>query len=179
MDLAAYADMERLDEIVKKNGIEIPRERGYRLMSEQEKIPQEDYDEAVKDMSVWLCEQLIQAYPKYSVHYEWQVHSPITKRQIKKFIKDEEILWERIHGVFRKNLKYVIKKKTQAIKAQNDTFNKYVGRPDIIMVHARVGSDNWRYYDCHQKVEGKPWFIEKVDDYFDSTYCDIYCRIEP
>ena len=23
----------------------------------------------------------------------------------------------------------------------------------------------------------KPWFIEKVDDYFDSTYCDIYVRI--
>ena len=35
MDLGAYANIEDLDEIAKKNNIEVPRLRGYRLMSEE------------------------------------------------------------------------------------------------------------------------------------------------
>ena len=38
-------------------------------------------------------------------------------------------------------------------------------------------SQNWTYYDCHKDVATKPWFIEKVDDNFDCTYCDIYVKI--
>ena len=34
---------------------------------------------------------------------------------------------------------------------------------------------NWSYY-C-EEVVSQPWFIEKVDDAFDSVYCDIYARI--
>ena len=178
MDLGAYSDMGRLEGIVKESGIEIPRERGYRLMSEQNRISQDDYEKAIKDISAWLCEQLIQASQKYSIHYDCQTFSPTTEKQVKKFIKDGEIQWNLIHGKFRKNLKYVIKKNTGAIKTQYDTFNKYAGRSGVVMVHARVGSDNWEYFDCHHKVDGQPWFIEKVDDCFDPTYCDVYCKVK-
>lgn len=61
---------------------------------------------------------------------------------------------------------------------QIETFNKYVGEIDVIMVHARLGGSNWEFYDC-QELEKQPWFIEKVDDSFDSTYCDIYIRLQP
>ena len=54
-------------------------------------------------------------------------------------------------------------------------FNKYVGRKDILYIHARIGGGNWSYY--HHRVDKQPWFIEKVDDAFDSTYCDIYAKI--
>lgn len=57
------------------------------------------------------------------------------------------------------------------------TFNKYCGRDDVLYIHARIGGGNWPSY--REEVENQPWFIEKVDDAFDSTYCDIYARIKP
>lgn len=57
------------------------------------------------------------------------------------------------------------------------TFNKYVGRNDVLCIHARIGGGNWD--DYRDEVENEPWFIEKVDDDFDPTYCDIYARIKP
>jgi hypothetical protein len=46
------------------------------------------------------------------------------------------------------------------------------------MIHARIGGNNWEYYDGDETVATKPWFLEKVDDEFDSTYCDIYVRFD-
>ena len=38
MDLGAYVQIEELEKIAKKNGIEVPRLRGYRLMSEEQPV---------------------------------------------------------------------------------------------------------------------------------------------
>ena len=53
MDLVAYKNIEDLGAIAQKNGIDVPRLRGYRLMAKQEPITdeeiqryQEKYDEA-------------------------------------------------------------------------------------------------------------------------------------
>lgn len=59
---------------------------------------------------------------------------------------------------------------------QYETFNKYVGRDDVLMVHARIGGGNWEYYGGPELAK-QPWFIEKVDDSYDNTYCDIYVQI--
>jgi hypothetical protein len=56
-------------------------------------------------------------------------------------------------------------------------FNKYIGRDDILYVHARIGSGNWPAY--RDEVVNQPWFLEKIDDAFDPTYCDIYAKIDP
>lgn len=45
------------------------------------------------------------------------------------------------------------------------------------MVHARLGGANWKYYGG-PLMEMKPWFIEKVDDGMDNTYCDIYVKVK-
>jgi hypothetical protein len=60
---------------------------------------------------------------------------------------------------------------------QWELWNKYAGKDDILYIHARIGSENWSYYG--KEVVGKPWFLEKVDDAYDSTYCDIYAKIKP
>lgn len=44
-------------------------------------------------------------------------------------------------------------------------------------VHARIGGNNWVYFDGQQVAE-HPAFIERVDDWFDSTYCDIYIKVD-
>ena len=46
----------------------------------------------------------------------------------------------------------------------------------MLCIHARIGGGNWSYYDGPE-LSKQPWFIEKVDDAFDSTYCDIYAKI--
>ena len=172
MDLYAYTNIERLENLAEKNNINIPRLRGYRLMSEEELI-KEDFS----DVEVDECERLLRARPLYKINALFHVYSTTTEKKKKKYIKDDKVLWNKIHGKFRKNLKYAIKRKKKAINRQFSTFNKYVGRKDVLMVHARVGGNNWRYYDCDKTVATQPWFLEKVDDYFDDTYCDIYCKL--
>lgn len=177
MDLYAYANIDRLEEIAKKNNIVVPRLRGLRLMSEEELVPENEIKEDFRSLEVYECERLIRAIPLYKVNSNCHRYSIETDKKVAKYIKEGRVLWNKIHGRFRKNLKLAIKMKKKAIEKQYKTFNKYVGRKDVMMVHARVGGDNWTYYDCHKDVATKPWFIEKVDDNFDCTYCDIYVKI--
>ena len=65
----------------------------------------------------------------------------------------------------------------EAARHQFETFNKYVGRDDVLYIHARIGGGNWLPYGGAD-IEKQPWFIEKVDDCYDQTYCDIYARIK-
>ena len=86
------------------------------------------------------------------------------------------IRWDRIHGWKRKVLKTEIHNNIRKFERYVATWNKYCGCKGIIRIHARIGGGNWIYYDGPE-LSRHIWFIEKVDDYFDSTYCDIYVRI--
>lgn len=85
--------------------------------------------------------------------------------------------WDRIHGFKRKKLKFEIKKRKRAITKQYETYNKYCGRNDILYIHARIGGGNWSYFGGDE-LKKNEWFLEKVDDAYDSTYCDIYAKIK-
>lgn len=63
------------------------------------------------------------------------------------------------------------------IQICHGTFNKYAGRKDVLYVHARIGGNNWVFCGGQQVAE-HPAFIERVDDWCDSTYCDIYLKID-
>lgn len=56
------------------------------------------------------------------------------------------------------------------------TFNKYVKQEDVWMVHARVSDASW-IATGGRDIEKQPWFIERVKDGMDATYCDIYVRV--
>ena len=64
---------------------------------------------------------------------------------------------------------------------QMERFNYYCGQKNVYMIHARIGGvgeySNWEYYGGEEKIATQPWFLEKVDDDFDSTYCDIYVKL--
>lgn len=184
MDLGAYANIgeDRIEQIVKANNIEVPRLRGYRLMSEEDRI---DLDvlwtrEDDATCAKWLCKSL----PFWHTNSAISEFSARTDYLIKKFLyPDEEgsyfapsdIRWDKIHGWKRRVLKtYIHNEKKRRLK-QYEVFNKYVGRKDVLYIHARIGGGNWPYY--FQQVINQPWFIEKIDDSEDSTYCDIYARI--
>lgn len=177
MDLGAYANIEDLDELAKKNGIVCPRLRGYRLMSEEEKVDLKEVTEGIDKRCLhYLCtsEPLWSTKPKW---YSWDSYTDYLCKYYGGDIFDDTsvVRWDRIHGKKRRILKTAIHNKKKEVLRQYEMWNKYVGRPDILYIHARIGGGNWSSY--RSDVVNQPWFIEKVDDSFDSTYCDIYARL--
>lgn len=178
MDLGAYAQINYLDEIMKANGIEVPRLRGLRLMKDEEPTTKEQLDEILHSEYEYAVKNLCDSEPFWNPNSNLHTLNPWTDYLKQYYLtKDGDIRWDRIHGWKRKILKFELKKRKRAVLKQYETFNKYVGRDDVLYIHARIGGNNWTYFGGPEKVATQPWFLEKVDDSFDSTYCDIYARI--
>lgn len=182
MDLGAYCQIDNLQELAKKNGINIPRLRGYRLMKDE--IPmKEDYTEEEAFIKCLVYKDAIHDCPMWDMNSDVHEYSA-WKRYLEKYygILDDkgeliDLQWNKINRKKRKAIKMAIRKQLNNYKKQVEIFNKYVGRDDILYIHARIGGNNWKYYGGNELAK-QPWFIEKVDDYFDETYCDIYAKLE-
>lgn len=175
MDLGAYAQIADLGEIAEKNGIEIPRLRGYRLMSEE--IPV-DVSEMIEGIEVETCKELCRSHWRIDpIFYTYSDKTDFACAYYLSKDKSSSVRWERIHGRKRKNLKYKIKQKSRKIKEQYEMWNKYAGKPNVLYIHAKIGGANWNRYGGNELIE-KTWFLDKVDDSYDRTYCDIYAAIK-
>ena len=189
MDLFAYTQIEDLDKIAKANGIDIPRLRGYRLMKDEKPVTKEQIKSMQKNMEISIVESLIESEPSWDANScvsTWDWITPIKKKYYLIACKDKNdniryigIRWDRIHGKKRRILKYEIKKANRDIEKQFEVWNKYAGREDVLYIHSRMGGGNWKYFDneSKEKLLNQPWFLDRVDDYFDSTYCDFYAKI--
>lgn len=195
MDLGAYIniDDETYMKIIKENNIDVPRLRGYRWMGNESVT---DIDEfIIPSIKRHVFDDALRSDPPFAIDPYCFEYSERTNRRKKKYGVLEKVVctwgneidyttelvdlkWDKIHGKRRKNVKFNLKKELKAAKKQYDTWNKYVGRKDVLYIHARIGGNNWIYYEGY-KLEKEPWFLEKVDDYYDNTYCDIYARIKP
>lgn len=187
MDLLAYAQIDDLGEIAKRNNISVPRLRGYRLMKDEELV---DISELKSHVISEVADDALHSFPPFSPDSCGMEYSERTRKREKKYgiyVNNEEEPWmskypiglkmDKIHGKARRRIKFALKKRMKRCKEQYDTFNKYVGRGDVLYIHARIGGNNWAYYDGY-KLEKEPWFLEKVDDWWDCTYCDIYARVK-
>lgn len=76
-------------------------------------------------------------------------------------------------------MKLAMRNAEKCVSRTLETFNRYAGREDVLCVHARIGGLNWVYYDESGAISQSDAFIEKIDDSFNNTYCDIYLRINP
>ena len=184
MDLGAYANIEELDAIAKANGIDVPRLRGYRLMKEEKPVSKTEMKEMLERLSVYIAKNLCEATPFWSANPDW--YSIKTRTDyIKKYflVKGEDgffkgIRWDRVHGWKRRVLKFEIKKQKKDIQKQYELWNKYAGQDGVLYIHSRMGGNNWKYFDGKEELMNQPWFLDRVDDCFDSTYCDFYARIK-
>ena len=175
MNLFAYAQIDELDVIAKNNGIEVPRLRGYLLMKDE--TPDSYFMPTKEEITRSCVEELCRSEPFWNPNADCTSYDDWTDFLVQYFLTpDGKPRWDRIHGWKRKTLKFMIKQELKRHKKQREAWNKYVGRDDVLYIHARIGGGNWPYY-C-DKVVGRPWFLEKVDDAFDCTYCDIYAKIK-
>ena len=183
MDLKAYVQIEEYEKLLKQNNINIPRLRGIDLCVSMKPWPQEEYRREKESISTRTCENLCTAKPFWSCHPEYYSLDSWTDilREYYMFKSGDTVFydgirWERIHGWKRKVLKTAIHNNIRKFDKYVATWNKYCGCNDVIRIHSRIGGGNWIYYGGPE-LSRHTWFIEKVDDYFDSTYCDIYVRI--
>lgn len=189
MDLGAYMQIEDLDEIAKRNGIEVPRLRGYRLMKNEEHISQEEIYKMVKDNEPYIVKNLIEATPYWRYNCYWYGSGSKTEKLKKNYLvykeiheddftyrKPVKIRWDRIHGWKRKELKFALKKEKKKILTQWNTWNKYIGREDVLYIHARLGSGCWAQ-EARQDTIYQDWVLDVADDADDMSYCDIYAKI--
>lgn len=185
MDLFAYTQINSLYDILGSTGVDVPRLRGLRLMLEEEPISDDDIAEEIREEQMYVAERAIQSIPKWSPNSNVTRYNLETDRACRKYLvydadgKITDIRWELIHGQHRRNMKHAMKIAKRRVLDSFGTFNRYAGRDDILCVHARIGGRNWSYYNRGGAVSGNDAFIEKVDDMFDDTYCDIYLRIDP
>ena len=187
MDLTAYTQIDDLEQIAKDNNIEVPRLRGYRLMKDEESVSKEEINEMIKYGAISVCEHLCCSIPFWNGDSDCHEYGPRTDALRDYYLiktTDEEgytsytdIRWDRIHGWKRKVLKFEIKKKTRRVQKQYEIWNKYAGKENVLYVHARIGGGNWEPYGGDE-LSKMPWFLDKVDDCWDETYCDIYASIK-
>lgn len=189
MDLYAHSQIDELEEKIEAQGIVVPRLRGYRLMSQETPITEE--------------QRLVAKRSRYYdnlrclIAYGWKLDSIYTvtikeEEKISKYAdidfenyEVKSIYWNKIHGKKRKALKYMNKVSDREVDANLDMFNKYAGKKDVLYIHARIGgidckndTTNWMYYNGDEIIKKQPWFLDAVDDLYDSTYCDIYAKID-
>lgn len=183
MDLGAYVMIDDLEEVMKANNIEIPRLRGLRYMAVEEPISKA----AIEDHWEWIGVSRCEDYCRNGFHMNsnWITLSTYTDMVVDwHMIRDKNnhpigIRWDRTHGKKRKMFKYAFRKAKERVIKQDEMFNKYCGRDDVLYIHARLGAGNWRYYDCDNIIKSQPWYLEHIYDSFDPTYCDIYAKIDP
>lgn len=179
MDLIAYCQIDDLESIMKQNGIEVPRLRGLRLMAGEEPVSAEELREYENNLVRNIYEDMCCAVPAFSYHSSISEYSPRTDEIREKYIdSDGEFRWNLLHGKKRRALKYAVRKIKKAVRDEISVWNRYAGRDDVLYIHARIGGPNWKDYGGPE-LEKQLWFLEKVDDAYDSTYCNIYAYITP
>lgn len=183
MDLGAFVNIGNLEHVMAENRIDIPRLRGLRLMAAEEPLSKEEIESQAKFNAMYECETL--CAKRFRPNRLSHEYSDVTRGFMKKYLVQDaddayvfsDVNWKTVHGKKRKMFKYIIKKEKKLVYEQYAKYNSYCGQKDVLYIHARIGGPNWLYYGGDD-IEKQPWFIEKVDDSFDCTYCDIYARIK-
>lgn len=190
MDLYGFGNAEGLDRLAAANGISVPRVRGYRLMEKEKPVTEAEIREAVRSMEMHTYVNAVLAVPTFDANSHEHELSARTDALMKRYLVysgDDDgspeicrdvigFRWDRLHGRRRRALKLAVKQARRRTEKEIRIFNKHCGQKGVLCIYARIGGWNRTEYGGAE-IARKPWFIEKADDAFDSTYCSIYARI--
>ena len=175
MDLGAYVQIDKLDDVAKANGIDVERLRGYRLMKDCEAYSDEEIVESLRELEGtywWMNSDNNEDWYDHPEKEYQAGYRPATWNRITDVPIKGDPKWKA--GKFR-IIRISIFKELSMLRArhkrQMTLWNRYAGKDDVLYIHSRCG-EGWRKY------RDKEWFIDGCLDAFDPTYCDIYARIE-
>ena len=153
MDLYANAQIENLSGIAEKNGINVERLRGYRLMKDE--VPWTE-----EQMKTWLNE-VIGDY--------WWSRSDVADPNW--FDRDHKEYYKGYRPpTIPKDMFYEISLLKGRFANQSRCWNRYAGGDGVLYIHSRCGKE-------YRKYAKEPWFLDGCLDTFDPTYCDIYAKV--
>ena len=165
--------------MVKSNGIEIPRVRGYRLMKDEDPISEEEIIEQVNSIYVSEVENVIGEVREFGM-VMYRGLDDEEKEQY--FVLDSDgwpvkVKLESFHGKQKRRVKTLYYLVNKVVRRQWEMWNRYAGQKDVLYIHAKQGRINWSN-TTWKDFQKKDWFIAAIDDSFDSCYCDIYARLK-
>ena len=184
MDLGAYLQIDDLGKIAEANNIKVPRLRGYRLTKDCEPYTQKEIKKLLEACEVRACEELCRTEPFWDPKGDLIVHNAETDKLCNYFlVSDEEdpttytaVRWDKLSEDKKAILLEQTEVRKNQILHQFNMWNKYAGKEGILYIHARIGGGNWEYFGGPELAR-QSWFLERADDCFDSTYCDIYAKV--
>ena len=86
MDLFAYSQIDKFDEIMKENNIKIPRLRGYRWMFEEDGLSHEEIEEEVECNKRDVYKTCVESCPSFAINPSSWEFSPRTTRLKNKYL---------------------------------------------------------------------------------------------
>ena len=168
MDLTAYVQIEDLGKVAKANGIDVPRLRGYRWMGNETLTTEEAFEKEVKTV----------------LSHDWRSLERVATDLLEAAINNDYSAWRAAMSWKGCHEESICTFK-ERFREQVDVYNKYVGRKDVLMIHSRMGSSRIREYneetgewETVYDLKAQPWFLDYVRDAWDSTYCDIYAKLD-
>ena len=168
------------EELNLKFSIDIPRYRGFGYTKDLEEYSLIDVKDILKSEETNILESLCRSNPKWSINSFSETYSYSSDMYFARHLKRDGKLmvvdWDKIHGKKRKALKYEIKTFKRNLVKMVKIWNQYAKKDGFICIRARIGGDNWNYFKG-DKLKNYEWFVDKVDDAFDSTYCYIFAKI--
>lgn len=180
-----YFNMDKLDSLLTSINITISRIRDFNFMAFSKGFTPEEVTDTIHDFEMYNIAALIDNRQRWKdFRLQPTLSDSMTynkRRRYFQYNKDGEeigVKWKNIHGRHRKTAKFWCKKSEHQIVDTMNTFNKYVGKNDVLRINARLGGINWRCFGGID-IEKHPAFIEKVDSCYEETYCDIYIKIDP
>ena len=186
MDLGAYVQIKDIEPLVQKNGIDVSRVRGYRLMKDEKPVSELELKDIINDNACYKIEEMLSLDMEFFRLTGLKAYSgetPAIKK--KKYLYEYKIgedykvgvKWNNVHGKLRKRMKFIYKQVKKGVYDQYGIWNKYAGQDNVLYIHAKLGSWNWSD-KWHKDCASEDWYLDSCDDSFDRAYCDIYARLK-
>lgn len=164
------------DLIVEVTGVPLLPIQDARIMKNEESPYDEDYIQHVIGrnevaivehliMSRWSSRPKKKLLRSVKLMYKYIDYDKLIKT-------NNGIKWENLHGKKRKIAKYKIKKLRREIRKKYDTYNKYVGRDDVLYFHTIVDTNQYNELRHSQS------YIEDIPDWYDPRYKDMYFKAD-
>lgn len=164
------------DLIAEVTGTSLISIQDIRFMRDEELYSEESIQDTINRNDMSVIKHLVMSKWSYNPKRFLGLFPELFKKYIDydRFKKTGKgIIWENIHGKKRRVAKYETKKFHKSIRNQYETYNKYVGRDDVLYFHTILNNEQYN------KLCSSSSYIEDVADWFDPRYRDMYFKADP